>query len=106
MDFITDKWICRQVVLQIHLSVGQVDFLTKFDPCSPIRNCPTPRNDLVDCHGLTARNDLVDCHGLTARITWLIVTDSLLEITWLIATVSLLEITWLIVMESLLELPG
>ena len=22
-----------QVVLQIHLSVGQVDFLTKFDPC-------------------------------------------------------------------------
>ena len=24
-----------QVVLQIHLSVGQVDFLTKFDPCIP-----------------------------------------------------------------------
>ena len=23
-----------QVVLQIHLSVGQVDFLTKFDPCN------------------------------------------------------------------------
>ena len=22
-----------QVILQIHLSVGQVDFLTKFDPC-------------------------------------------------------------------------
>ena len=23
-----------QLVLQIHLSVGQVDFLTKFDPCA------------------------------------------------------------------------
>ena len=26
-----------QVVLQIHLSVGQVDFLTKFDPCESHR---------------------------------------------------------------------
>ena len=30
-----------QVVLQIHLSVGQVDFLTKFDPCILLQNIST-----------------------------------------------------------------
>ena len=29
----TSEFHYGQVVLQIHLSVGQVDFLTKFDPC-------------------------------------------------------------------------
>ena len=38
-----------QVVLQIHLSVGQVDFLTKFDPCYTVKNQSTLHSVLSTC---------------------------------------------------------